>query len=86
MWLKLENGNYQLVESGLSLVVGGNKDGRKGFYIAVERENTFPPHSVVQKGYSTREDAQAALDELMDSVDHLTVQPPTKPEELQEEA
>lgn len=81
MWLKFKNGSYHSVESDVAFVVGG--DERKGFYVGLQRSNTYPPVATIQDGYSTRDDAQAALDELMDSsdVEYQTVQPPVQPEE-----
>jgi len=82
MWLKLKNGNYHLLESDLSLVVDGGDV--KGYRVGIQRSNVFPPVATVQDGYATREDAQAALDELMDNSDleYSIVQPPVQPEEL----
>jgi hypothetical protein len=83
MWLKLDNGDYELLENGLALVARGEPV--KGYHVGIQRPNTFPPVSIVQKGYKTREDAQAALDELMDGETYSMVQPPIVPEELNED-
>lgn len=82
MWLRLENGNYELVENGTVLTARG--DNVKGYHVGIMRPNTYPPVTRVQDGYSTLEDAQAALDELMDSEDVSRIQPPVTPEETHE--
>lgn len=85
MWVKLENQSYVNVDSGATFDVIPVRDERStvdGYVVRCShhRSNRGLPLNV-QSGYSTVEEANAALDELMSTLDFVQVQPPVTDEE-----
>lgn len=78
MYLKVKNGQYVDIESGSVLAVqhSENHDWQVSY-----RHPSLLSIYAVENGYASKEDAQAALDELMDSEGCLRIQPPATDEE-----
>lgn len=76
MWLRLKNGRYLQPETGANFhVAHGNYDEW------VVNVTCLGRVAVVDTGYASEKDAQAALDELMVDQDAVRIQPPTTAEE-----
>lgn len=85
MWVKLENGVYLETESGSEVnhyEVKNEDSSPSTFAIRIRHPlaNRGVPQNV-QSGYSTVEEALAALDDVMANVDFVQAQPPVVDEE-----
>lgn len=79
MWVKTEIHEYVDIESGRRMHVATGKLATK--YAVKISDHGYGPIAVVHDGYASREDAQAALDELMDETGYVQAQPPVTDEE-----
>lgn len=88
MWLKLKSGNYIDTATGTTLSVANvapasDTPENHAVRVITGLANRGLP-SVVEDGYPSAEDAQAALDELMIGEEAVVIQPPVIPEEQPE--
>ena len=88
MWIKLKSFDYLNPDSSVGFGVREDVIPNT-FCIRVMNFKGTPSNAVsaalmsnVEEGYTSREDAQNALDALMSDVGFVQAQPPTQPEEL----
>lgn len=83
MLLKLMNGNYVDTNSGMTLATQRmGEDGKAQVYFRTG-PNGFV--TTVQDGYKDREEAQAALDDLMAQEDYVELAQPAPDDEVESE-
>jgi hypothetical protein len=88
MWVKTDKGSFRNLDNGTTLAVRASKDRKEHRVVAISHDEATTLFAV-QGGYTNKDDAQDALQGLMDSMDEkvLEIKHPDDyvPEEDEEE-
>ena len=85
-YVKTDKRTYLNLDNGTSLGVKEARHGGEWRVVSVSSDGSTQLY-VLQSGYASADEAQTCLDEMMESMGGsvLTLNPPTRPEELSEE-
>lgn len=68
MWVKTDKESFRNLDNGTTLAVRPSKDGKQHRVVAISQDEATTLFAL-QGGYRSREDAQDALQSMMDSMD-----------------